>query len=274
MAKGFLIRVRGGFRRKRRAVSSFRRAVPSLGKRAIDSNLSYLCNVSLIWLGDSYDFPAPEESPADGLIAVGGDLHPKRILAAYKRGIFPWFSGGEPPLWWSPDPRMILLPKDLKVSKSMRQVLRKGYFSVQFDNRFDEVIAACASTPRKNEEGTWITADIKHAYGELHRMGYAHSVEVYNPENQLVGGLYGIAIGSAFFGESMFTRESNASKVGFIRLVDRLKTQGYTLIDCQVETDHLSSLGASTVSRSTFLSMLNAALKQQTNAPKKWELGA
>lgn len=226
--------------------------------------------MSLIWLDDSHDFP-PLGGSVDGLIAVGGDLSPKRILAAYERGIFPWFSEGEPPLWWSPDPRMILLPENLKISKSMRQVLRKKYFQVEFDTRFDDVIKACADTPRSHEEGTWISADIIQAYSELHKMGHAHSVEVLNPNGQLVGGLYGMAIGGCFFGESMFSKESNASKVAFISLVEWLQARGFSLIDCQVHTNHLQSLGAHIVPRKTFISMMNEAMKYPVNLPAVWK---
>lgn len=224
----------------------------------------------LFWLDDSHDFPQPGES-IDGLIAVGGDLSPERILAAYKQGIFPWFSDSETPLWWSPDPRMILLPEHLKISKSMHQILRKNYFRVELDTRFDEVIDACGSTLRKHEEGTWITSGIKQAYGELHKMGHAHSVEVLNPDGQLVGGLYGVAIGGCFFGESMFTKENNASKVAFVSLVRWLQTHNFRLIDCQVHTNHLMSLGAHVVPREMFLSMLGDAMKLHVDLPAAWK---
>lgn len=210
------------------------------------------------FLLDSYriDFPPAELAltEPDGLLAVGGDLRYDRILNAYRHGIFPWFSDDQPILWWSPNPRCILIPDQLYLSRSMKKLLRKGVFEVTIDGMFAEVLRQCAA-PRKDQEGTWITDDMFHAYCELHNKGHAHSVECwYNGE--LVGGLYGLAIGQVFFGESMFSRHSNASKVAFATLVQHLTQWGYQLIDCQVETDHLLSLGAINIPREQFLQQL------------------
>ncbi len=186
----------------------------------------------------------------NGLLAAGGDLSAERLVAAYRHGCFPWYQDGQPLLWWSPDPRTVLLPNNLHISRSLRKVLRSNQFSVTFDRNFAEIIRAC-SEPRKDEDGTWITTEMQAAYFELHAQGYAHSVEVWH-QDKLVGGLYGIAIGQLFFGESMFSRMSNASKVGFVTLVNALKGAGFVLIDCQMPTEHLLSLGAASVSRAEF----------------------
>lgn len=214
-------------------------------------------------LTDYLIFPDPREAEADGLLAIGGDLSPDRLLLAYRSGIFPWFSTGDPILWWSPDPRMILEIKELKVSKSMKKVLKQGQFAVTFDRDFSSVIQACQEIPRQGQRGTWITDEMKGAYIELHRQGYAHSVEVWQ-DNQLVGGLYGVSLGKGFFGESMFARISNASKVGFITLVRWLEKQGFSWIDCQVYTPHLASLGAKEIHREHFLRRLEKAVAQPT----------
>ncbi len=203
----------------------------------------------------------------DGLLAVGGDLAPERILAAYRQGIFPWYSEGQPILWWSPDPRAVLFPERLKISRSLRKVLRKGRFRVTADEAFDRVVAGCAA-PRKGEEGTWITPEMAAAYRRLHGMGAAHSVECWEGD-ELVGGLYGVAIGRVFFGESMFSRRSDASKVAFVHLVGMLQRWNYELIDCQVATRHLASLGAITIPRRQFIRML-ARLCEQTPAEESW----
>lgn len=208
----------------------------------------------------SLAFPPTWDAEPDGLLAVGGDLSPARLLAAYSQGIFPWFSEGEPILWWTPAPRLVLFPADLKVSKSMRTLLRKRRFQVTYDTAFEQVIDACRAAPRKGQEGTWITPEMKKAYLRLHHLGFAHSVEVWR-EGELVGGLYGISLGSCFFGESMFARQSNASKVGFIQLVRGLEAWGFTLIDCQTRTEHLVSLGACEISRSDFEHQLEKALE-------------
>jgi leucyl/phenylalanyl-tRNA--protein transferase len=206
-------------------------------------------------LNNSMQMPSPELAEADGLLAIGGDLSPERLINAYKMGIFPWFNQGEEILWWSPDPRMVLFPNELKISNSMKQLIKKEKFKVSFNENFEKVISACASIDRKGQDGTWITAKMIEAYSELHRRGIAKSVEVWRGKD-LVGGLYGLEIGSIFFGESMFSLESNASKFGFIKWVEHLKTKGIVMIDCQQETPHLKSLGAKAIERSVFLSLL------------------
>ncbi len=208
---------------------------------------------------DSYLwFPNPDLANADGLLAVGGDLSPERLLLAYQSGIFPWFAEGEPLLWWSPNPRMVLFPENLHISKSMKQLLKQNKFSVTYNQDFKSVITACAEQPRHGQEGTWITSEMIDAYLNLHDLGYAISVEVYD-QHQLVGGLYGIYLKEqgVFCGESMFTCQSNASKYGFISLVQQLAEEGVKLIDCQMYTLHLASLGAKEIPRETFLRYLS-----------------
>jgi leucyl/phenylalanyl-tRNA--protein transferase len=211
-------------------------------------------------LPKTHVFPPVNHAEPDGLLAVGGDLEPDRILLAYQHGIFPWFSEGSPILWWSPDPRMVLMTKELKVSKSMRQVLRSGKFKITYDQAFKEVIEACGDVPRPGQDGTWLTREMRDAYLQLHQLGWAHSVEVWR-EGDLVGGLYGLALGRVFCGESMFSHESNASKAGFIDLVKRLETLGFQFIDCQVHTPHLESLGAKEIPREDFLELLDEGLQ-------------
>ncbi len=190
----------------------------------------------------------------NGLLAVGGDLSPQRLLEAYRRGIFPWYSEGQPILWWSPDPRLVLFPSELRISRSLRKVINKGMFRITVDQAFPEVISACAG-PREGEPGTWITSPMREAYLQLHRLGWARSVEAWH-EGRLVGGLYGVAIGQVFFGESMFYRMANASKVAFVTFVEQLREGGCALIDCQVTTPHLLSLGAREISRTEFVENL------------------
>lgn len=200
-------------------------------------------------------FPNPELSEKDGLLAIGGDLSPERLLLAYQNGIFPWFNQDDPILWWSPDPRFVLFPNDLKISKSMRQILRKNIFEITFNQDFKSVIKNCQNIKRNNQQGTWITDEMFAAYLKLHEKGFAHSVEVWH-KKELVGGLYGIILGKCFFGESMFALVSNASKAGFIHLVLTLKKQNFHIVDCQVHTKHLESLGAKLISRKDFLNHL------------------
>jgi leucyl/phenylalanyl-tRNA--protein transferase len=212
-------------------------------------------------------FPRPELAEEDGLLAVGGDLTEERLLLAYSLGIFPWYSEPYPILWWSPDPRLVLLPAELRVSRSLVQVMKKNFFKVTMDTAFAEVIRHCAAVPRKDEDGTWITAEMNAAYIALHHSGFAHSIESwYNGE--LVGGLYGVSLGGIFFGESMFTKVPNASKVALVRLVRQLAQWGFSLIDCQVTTRHLVSLGAREVPRRAFQSMLDRALQSPTRRGK------
>ncbi len=205
-------------------------------------------------------FPPPQLAREDGLLAVGGDLSTERLLLAYRMGIFPWFSEEDPLLWWSPDPRLVLFPKDLKVSRRLARLLRSRKFTVTIDTAFEAVITACARTRLENDEPTWIDERMIAAYSRLHWEGYAHSVEAWQ-EGRLAGGLYGVSLGNCFFGESMFTRVSNASKVSFAILVQWLQRQGFELIDCQVSTAHLKSLGAVEIPRSWFMALLEKALK-------------
>lgn len=205
----------------------------------------------------------------DGLLAVGGDLSVDRILAAYRKGIFPWYSSEQPILWWAPDPRTVLFPANLKISRSLRKTLRKGAFQITLDRAFDRVIRCCAE-PRPDSPGTWITPDMQAAYTELHRQGYAHSAECWL-DGELVGGVYGVAVGRVFFGESMFSRVSDASKVTFCHLVKQLQTWEYGLIDCQVYSDHLASLGAESLPRSNFGRYLELLCEQP--GPATWLSG-
>lgn len=210
------------------------------------------------WLQNSSDpFPSIDKALVDpnGLLAAGGGLTKQRLISAYRSGIFPWYSPGEPVLWWSPDPRCVLIPDQLHISRSMRKRLKRKDYEVYFDRDFPAVIEAC-SEPRGDGEGTWITREMKHAYCGLHEQGMAHSIEVYI-ENQLVGGLYGIAMGKLFFGESMFSRSRDASKIAFIKMVEQLRNWGYVLIDCQVSNDHLFTLGATEIARDEFMSYLD-----------------
>jgi len=208
-------------------------------------------------------FPNPHYADDGGLLAYGGDLSTKRLLSAYTHGIFPWFSEGDPILWWSPNPRLLLYTDKFKLSKSFRRVLRSGKFSVTFDQDFSGVIQHCASIPRKGQESTWIVPEMIEAYRRLHKEGYAHSVEVYY-EGKLVGGLYGLALGRAFFGESMFSLVSDASKVAFKALSDVLGSRGYDFIDCQMKTDHMVRLGAEVVQRDIFLDALSTTIEEPT----------
>jgi len=204
-----------------------------------------------------YNFPNPAFADEEGLLAVGGDLHPERLLEAYYSGIFPWYGENQPLLWWSPDPRMVLFPENLKVSKSMRKLFRRNSFQVTYNQDFERVMQNCADIYRPGQEGTWIMPEMIEAYTKLHQMGYAYSVEVWK-KKELVGGLYGIFLKDkkVFCGESMFTKESNASKYGFISLVKKLKAKGVELIDCQIYSEHLESLGAEEIPRTEFLKYL------------------
>lgn len=210
-------------------------------------------------LTDDLIFPSPDLAEGTGLLAVGGDLSQKRLLLAYSLGIFPWYSHDSPILWWSPDPRLVLFPGELKISRSLRQTIKKGKFTTTMDRAFDTVIRNCARVKRGKEKETWITTEMIHAYTTLHRSGYAHSVEVWS-EDRLAGGLYGIALGSAFFGESMYSEQSDASKVAFVSLVNQLREWKFTLIDCQVTTRHLRSFGAREITRNEFMKALKESL--------------
>ncbi|HOW30905.1 MAG TPA: leucyl/phenylalanyl-tRNA--protein transferase [Bacteroidales bacterium] len=206
-------------------------------------------------------FPDPEEADDSGLLAVGGDLSVERLKLAYSKGIFPWYEEGMPVLWWSPDPRMVLFPDKMIVSHSLRQTLKKDLFTITYDTCFEEVVEQCSSTPRAVQEGTWITGDMKNAYNKLHKAGYAHSAETWH-NGQLVGGLYGVALGRAFFGESMFHRMTNASKVALYFLLQKLRSMSFEIIDAQVYTNHLESLGGELLPRTVFLELLQKALEK------------
>ncbi|MDH7446042.1 leucyl/phenylalanyl-tRNA--protein transferase [Aquimarina sp. 2201CG14-23] len=208
-------------------------------------------------LNDTINFPPVSIADEDGLLAIGGDLSVPRLLTAYASGIFPWYDEDQPILWFSPDPRMVLFPEDLKISKSMRQLIRKNHFDVTFNKEFKTVIQSCATANRVDQYGTWITSDMQNAYTKLHELGYAISVEVWK-EGELAGGLYGIWLEDkkVFCGESMFTNVSNASKYGFIKLIEVLQHKGVNVVDCQVYTNHLASLGAKEISRNEFMEYL------------------
>ena len=204
-------------------------------------------------LGLDTPFPALDYALADpnGLLAIGGDLSQQRLLSAYQQGIFPWFSAGEPVLWWSPDPRMVMFPDELKISRSLSKRLKQSNYEVRIDTAFREVMLACAQSGRPGQDGTWITDDIIEGYCGLHALGYAHSAETWI-DDELVGGLYGVAIGRMFYGESMFHRVTDASKIAFVHWVQHLQKQGYDMIDCQMKTAHLASLGAREITRREF----------------------
>lgn len=211
--------------------------------------------MSLFALSKELIFPPVHLSEPDGLLAMGGDLSTERLLLAYHSGIFPWFDG-DTPLWWSPNPRFVLFPPELKVSKSMKVLLKRNSFEFTINKAFAEVIGNCKTSPRKDQDGTWITEEVKAAYIRLHQLGHAHSAEAWH-NGELVGGCYGIRMGRAFFGESMFSKMANASKYAFINYVEILQNQGVQLIDCQVYTPHLESLGARMIDREDFMQLLD-----------------
>ncbi len=208
-------------------------------------------------------FPSPHLASHEGLLAVGGDLSVNRLLLAYSLGIFPWYSEGEPILWWSPEPRLVLYPDELKISRSLKKVIKKAEFRVTMDKAFEEVIRECARVRLENHEGTWIVDEMISAYCRLHASGYAHSVEAWKDE-RLAGGLYGVSLGKCFFGESMFTRVANASKVALVALANHLQALCFALIDCQITTPHLMRFGAREISRARYLDELQSALDAPT----------
>jgi leucyl/phenylalanyl-tRNA--protein transferase len=209
------------------------------------------------------EFPNPRLADDEGLLAQGGELNPEFLLSAYCQGVFPWFCEGEPVLWWSPNPRMVLFPEKFRLQKSLQQVINKGVFELRIDTVFSEVIRQCSKIDRPDQYETWITNEMIKGYTDLHKLGYAHSFESFH-KGELVGGLYGISVGNCFFGESMFYRQTNASKVAFYHLVQFAIKQKFAFIDAQQETDHLKRLGAETVSRDVFLDMLEKALQNKT----------
>ena len=222
-------------------------------------------------LSDEIAFPSPQLAE-EGLLAVGGDLSRKRLLLAYRMGIFPWYSKYEPILWWSPDPRLVLYPGELRVSKSLQKTIKKDLFKVTMDQAFEVVINACAHSRTSADEGTWIVEEMVDAYCDLHESGFAHSVEAWQ-EDRLAGGLYGVSLGRCFFGESMFTHISNASKVAFVALVKHLQALNFDLIDCQVSTPHLLRFGAREIPRARYLNELKKSLKPAT-LKGRWSLAA
>ena len=226
--------------------------------------------MNLPWLDTDYpDFPDVGQAftSPNGLLAAGGGLSPRWLINAYQRGIFPWYEADQPILWWCPDPRMVLFPNELHISRSLSKLIRNHSFQVSTDRDFDAVITACAA-PRLQSGGTWITTELKSAYKRLHTLGIAHSIEVRDRE-KLIGGLYGVALGKVFFGESMFSHSSNSSKIALVLLVQHLRQWGYKLIDCQVATGHLSSMGAREISRQEFLVRLKELVGTQTT-PVYW----
>jgi leucyl/phenylalanyl-tRNA--protein transferase len=209
----------------------------------------------MLLLGKDLVFPDVETASPEGILAFGGDLRPERLILAYKSGIFPWYNEGEPIIWYSPDQRMVLFPEELKISKSMRRLIRRNEFDITYNTAFVQVIEYCQKSPRKDQYGTWITDDMMKAYIKMHELGFAKSVEVWK-DNELVGGLYGVDLGRIFCGESMFSKTSNTSKLAFIHLVQHLEKQHYKLIDCQVYNEHLDSLGAREIPRKEFMGYL------------------
>lgn len=244
-----------------RHVAALRPAIPS-SVRAV-----------IAWLDREAPFPPLTEalSEPNGLLAAGADLSPGRLIDAYRRGIYPWYSKGQPLLWWSPDPRMVLFVDEFRLSRSLAKRVRRGDFDIGVDRAFDAVIDACATAPRDGQRGTWITVEMIDAYRRLHVLGYAHSVEAWQ-DGQLVGGLYGLALGRVFFGESMFTRASDASKVSLAALVALLQQRGVAMIDCQQETEHLASMGARPISRRSFARKLGELIDSNA-APAGWQSG-
>jgi leucyl/phenylalanyl-tRNA--protein transferase len=225
--------------------------------------------VPVFLLSDTIEFPPPHLASKDGLLAVGGDLSQKRLLLAYRMGIFPWFSNNEPILWWSPDPRLVLYPHEIKISKTLKKIIKKEVFKVTMDLAFNEVINQCAQIRLKKNQGTWIIEDIIEAYCRLHESGFAHSVEVWR-QGELAGGLYGVSLGKCFFVESMFTRINNASNIALVKLVKYLKKLSFDLIDCQVTTGHLIRFGAREIPRKLFLEQLEKSLKAPS-IKGKWD---
>jgi leucyl/phenylalanyl-tRNA--protein transferase len=220
-------------------------------------------------IGPELVFPPPWLAEPDGLLAVGGDLSQSRLLLAYRNGIFPWYEEGQPILWWSPNPRLVLFPREMHVSRRLARTVRGGAFSVTFDTAFSQVIRKCGDFRGPGRNGTWITSDMRAAYTALHRAGYAHSVETWR-EGVLVGGLYGVSLGGCFFGESMFSEVSDASKVALAALSARLDAEGFTLIDCQMHTPHLERLGAREITRKAFLELLSQGLAARTTRKGSW----
>lgn len=215
----------------------------------------------LFRLSEGLDFPPAWLARSDGLLCIGGDLSAQRILLAYENGIFPWFSESEPILWWSPDPRLVLFPDNIKISRSLNKKIKKDYFHLTVDSAFEETILSCSKPRRKEYAGTWLVEEMINAYVHLHKLGYAHSIETWK-EDRLVGGLYGICLGGVFFGESMFSFENDASKIALATLANHLKQYQFDLIDCQVTTNHLLSMGATEIPRNSYLDIIQKSVKR------------
>jgi leucyl/phenylalanyl-tRNA---protein transferase len=226
--------------------------------------------MTIYQLSDKLIFPPAELAEKDGLLAIGGDLSPERLLLAYSSGIFPWYSEGDPILWWSPSPRLVIFPDEFRVPKRLSRFIRQKRYAITFDQDFAAVITACATTAERGKRGTWITGEMIEAYSRLHHMGFAHSVECWRGD-ELVGGLYGISLGGIFFGESMFSRESNGSKVALVALVNKLLEWDYDLIDCQMKTAHLMQFGAHEIPGSEFRKLLARSLSLPTKIGP-WQL--
>ena len=212
-------------------------------------------------LSDDIAFPSPHLAPKEGLLAVGGDLTQKRLLMAYRMGIFPWFSNNQPIMWWSPDPRLVLFPDEIRVSRTLKKIIKKKVFHVTMDSAFDQVINQCAQVRLQNNQATWIVEEMIDAYCKLHEFGYAHSVEAWH-QGELAGGIYGVSLGRCFFGESMFMQVSNASNVALVKLVEYLLSLSFDMIDCQIVTEHLIRFGAKEIPRARFLEKLNASVEK------------
>jgi leucyl/phenylalanyl-tRNA--protein transferase len=223
--------------------------------------------VPVFLLSDNIGFPPPHLATKDGLLAIGGDLSKERLILAYRMGIFPWFSDGDPILWWSPDPRLVLYPSEIKISRTLQKIIKKNVFSVTMDTAFDEVINQCAQIRLQQNQGTWIVKDMIDAYCKLHRAGFAHSMEIWQ-QKELAGGIYGVSLGKCFFGESMFSRVSNASNVALVKLAKYLSELSFDLIDCQVPTEHLIRFGAREIPRKLFLNQLEISLNAPTQKGK------
>ena len=221
-------------------------------------------------LGYDYIFPDPRYAMKEGLLAYGGDLNPNRVLMAYRQGIFPWYNEGDPILWWSPDPRLLLYPDRFKIHRSLRKRLRQRRFTVRLDRQFEKVMRHCARIPRHGQEGTWILPEVIACYSTLHERGFAHSVEVYDERDELVGGLYGVSTGEAFFGESMFSLATDSSKIALAHMVELARRWNFAFIDCQIPSDHLIGLGAERVDRDRFLEELEQT-QQRLGKPGNWQ---
>ena len=218
---------------------------------------------------DYYTFPDPSHADEDGIVCVGGDLSPEMLISAYRQGLFPWFNEEDPTLWWSPDPRCVVVPGEVYISKNMKRLFNQRQYHFKCDTNFEDVLRNCKTVKRKNEEGTWISEDFIEAYQLLHHLGIAHSFEVYDQENNMIGGLYGLSIGNMFYGESMFSKKSNMSKLAFILLSKYLQHKSYRLIDCQVVNPHLTSMGCQEMSRDAFLDINQSGI-QEPSAIGNW----